>query len=334
MTNHSSFTIHFALKIIIFILLANYVLPQSKQITIHRDTSYTSKSALIKVNKKYPKAVLVQYSEDSNLIIYKDLEYTNYDGRKLRLDLFSPIVDSNNMLPLVILIHGGGWASGDRSMLIPLAQQLAENGFISAAVEYRLSPEEKYPAAVNDIITSIKWLKYHSHEYNIDSSKVTLLGTSAGGHLATYVSTTWKSKSFSTPDSLDDVSARLAAVIDIDGVLDLTDPAESGKDDDPSNPSVLKRWLGYTYKEKPKLWQDVSPVNHVDEDTPPILFINSSIPRFHAGRDRMIEKMKDLNIYSEVHTLKNSPHSFWLFDQWFEPTKQYVIEFLDKVFYQ
>jgi len=69
----------------------------------------------------------------------------------------------------------------------------------------------------------------------------------------------------------------------------------------------------------------------VNENSPPIQFINSSIPRFHIGREEVIEKLKAYSIHSEVKAFQDAPHSFWLFDPWFERTGKYVVEFLDKV---
>jgi len=45
----------------------------------------------------------------------------------------------------------------------------------------------------------------------------------------------------------------------------------------------------------------------------------------------MIEKMNKLNIYSEVHTIPNTPHQFWLFHPWFDETANYILKFLDKI---
>jgi len=66
-------------------------------------------------------------------------------------------------------------------------------------------------------------------------------------------------------------------------------------------------------------------------NTPPILFINSSLPRFHAGRDSVISILNSHGIYSEVHTLPETPHPFWLFHPWFDQTVEYATGFLDKV---
>ncbi|MCB0295211.1 MAG: hypothetical protein KDG51_08215, partial [Calditrichaeota bacterium] len=79
------------------------------------------------------------------------------------------------------------------------------------------------------------------------------------------------------------------------------------------------------------LWKAASPVYYVNENSPPILFINSSMPRFHAGRDAVIEKLDRFSIYHEVHTFADAPHSFWLFDPWFEGTGRLMVRFLESV---
>jgi pectinesterase len=65
---------------------------------------------------------------------------------------------------------------------------------------------------------------------------------------------------------------------------------------------------------------------------PPIIFINSSIERFHAGRDTMLDTLKRYGIYHEVHTFPNTPHPFWMFRPWQPEVVRYVGEFLDRVF--
>ncbi len=75
-------------------------------------------------------------------------------------------------------------------------------------------------------------------------------------------------------------------------------------------------------------------MEHVGSKSPPILFVNSSIPRFHAGRNDLIKVLDRYGIFSQVHTFDKSPHPFWLFHPWFEPTVQKVRGFLDRVFKQ
>jgi pectinesterase len=257
----------------------------------------------------------------------------------MHLDIYSP-KKKNNLFPAIILIHGGGWRTGNRQMETPMAQFLASHGYVAATVEYRLSPEALFPAALVDIITAIKWLRSNSDKYNIDTNKIAIYGCSAGGQLAATIGTANEKQnylkynpSFSSDNKVNDHSSSVQAIIDVDGVLDMTDPNESGKDTILSKPSAGKSWFGFSYKEKPDLWKEASALNCVNINSAPICFINSSNPRFHAGRDEMISKLNKLNIYSEVHTIPNTPHEFWLFHPWFEIASNYIIDFLNKIFY-
>jgi hypothetical protein len=114
------------------------------------------------------------------------------------------------------------------------------------------------------------------------------------------------------------------AIVDIDGILAFKHPESK-------EAKAASLWLGGNYDEKPIIWEQAAPLNHTDNNTPPILFINSSIPRFHAGRDDMIAILNKYGIYNEVQTIKNSPHSFWFLNPWFDDTILFTTQFLDKL---
>jgi acetyl esterase/lipase len=80
------------------------------------------------------------------------------------------------------------------------------------------------------------------------------------------------------------------------------------------------------------LWKEASPTNHVSKNTPPILFIGSSQTRFSVGRDEMMEKLKFFGVDTEVVLLPDTPHSFWMFDPWVEPTIDAIEVFLNREF--
>ena len=82
---------------------------------------------------------------------------TPYGKRDLHADLFRP--EKAGKYPALILIHGGGWRAGDKSMEVPMAQMIASKGFVAVAVEYQLSLEAKYPAAVHNIKAAIRWVR-------------------------------------------------------------------------------------------------------------------------------------------------------------------------------
>lgn len=302
---------------------------------IPRDTSFTPYSAWMKIKKDFPDAEIVKPHLPENVnatynLVYASLPETKHGKRDLHLDLFHP--KSEGKYPALILVFGGGWRSGSRAAQVPMAQQIAAKGYVTATVEYRLSPEALYPAAVHDIKAAIRYLRANAERYNIDPERIAISGSSAGGQLAALVGMTADIEKFDGYSASMNQPVNIQAIIDMDGILDFTDPSESAKDDDPKKRSAGAYWFGATYKEAPEQWVEASPLIYAGKDTPPILFINSALPRFHAGRDQVIEKLDNYGIYSEVQTISDTPHPFWLFHPWFDQTVGYMVTFLDKQF--
>lgn len=321
-------------SLLLLIITAQLVTAQSYPIIngISRDTSFNPTSAYKKAKKQYPFIKLVKPDLSENVKDLFNVTYKELNERELTLDLFIPGSNTGKPKPVVLLIHGGGWASGSKEHMLPMAQKLAEKGFVTAAVEYRLSPEAKYPAGIKDLKAAIKWLKASASTYDIDTSKIAVLGGSAGATLASILGTTAGIRKFEHTDYLSEYSSKVHAVINMDGILDFTHPAESGKDTIPGKLSAGARWFGATYKESPEIWEEASPLFYVDENTSPVLFINSTLKRFHAGRDLFVNQLDSLGIFSEMHTIPGTPHPFWLFDPWFEKAFDYTHRFLKNVF--
>jgi len=299
---------------------------------IPRDTSFTVASAAVEVLAQFPNATIVFPSLPSGVVERKNLLYASIGGRELHLDAYVPDTPAHHPHPAVILIHGGGWRSGDRSQTVPMAQRLAAAGYVAVAVEYRLSPEARYPAALHDLKSAVRWLRAHARELTLDTARIAALGCSAGGHLAALLGTTAGEQRFEGNGGTPGHTSTIQAIVDIDGVLDFTHPAESGKDTGSAKPSAGASWLGATYRERPDLWREASPLQHVSRQTPPVLFLNSSLDRFHAGRHEMIVKLQAYGIPSHVQTFPDTPHPFWLFHPWFDSTCAHVIRFLDTTF--
>ena len=176
-------------------------------------------------------------------------------------------------------------------------------------------------------------MKKHAHEYDIDTAKIVIAGFSAGGELAAFIGTTGNMPLFEGCDCNRDEPSNVAAIVDIDGTLSFTN-AESGEGDDSRGTSAATYWFGYPKKGNEILWETASPLSYVSSQTPPTLFINSSVDRMHAGRNAYIAALDGMHIYSEVHTFEGAPHSFCLFDPWFDPAIKYIVDFLKKVFPQ
>jgi pectinesterase len=283
-------------------------------------------TALERARRVNPRAALPPV-DSSGTRSEQGIVYAVRGDRELRLDLFAPISTGKRRRPAILLIHGGGWMSGDRSMEVPMARRFARHGYVAAAVEYRRSPEARYPAALCDCREAVRWLRRNAEHYAIDPARIAVMGGSSGGHLAALLAT--------AADTLqcgeEGVPAPIRAVVDVDGPVDLTDPSESAKDSDPARPSAAKRWLGFSYADRPELWKSVSPAFLVGAGTPPILFINSSEIRFSAGRDVMRARMRDLGIECEVVEIPDSPHTFWLLEPWTGKAFEAALAFLDRV---
>jgi acetyl esterase/lipase len=118
-----------------------------------------------------------------------DVVYAQPMGhRPLRLDLYQP--PAGKPRPLVVFVHGGGWTTGHKRATAHFADfpgllaDLAQRGFVVASVEYRLSAEQAFPGAVDDVKAAIAFLRGNAGRYGIDAGKVAVWGGSAGAHLA------------------------------------------------------------------------------------------------------------------------------------------------------
>ncbi|MDR2937136.1 MAG: alpha/beta hydrolase [Rikenellaceae bacterium] len=305
---------------------------------IPRDTSFTVWSAYRQEIQKYPRIRIVPLVIPAGIVVKQDIVYsvlsdTPYGRRELHLDIYRP--DNRLAYPALLMIHGGGWNSGDRSMEAPMAAALATRGYVCIPVEYRLSPEALYPAAIYDVKAAIRWVRAHAADLGIDPNRIAVSGDSAGGLLADLAGATNGNPHYEGEGGYSHIPSTVQAVVDLDGVADLAVPArterarkarEAGRE----LPGDA-RWLGGTYEESPAVWQAVSPARQLSLASAPVCFINSS-NRDHPGLTVQVGRMKALDIPYELHTIPDTPHPFWLFDPWFGPTIELMAAFLCKTF--
>lgn len=308
-------------KIVVLLVLFLKVIDARSQ--YRTDTSYTVKSTYAKLIDEYPFITIAKAKKNPNVNQVNDVVYYKQNNRALHFDAF---LNKNKKLnPAVILIHGGGWRSGNKNQMHELAQQIASKGYSCFAIEYRLSPEAKYPEGIYDVKNAIRFIKDNAKRFRVAPDKIAVLGCSSGGQMAALIGTTNGNPAFEDVTNKSKSSSAVNAIIDIDGVLAFKHP-ESKEGE------MAAFWLNGTYDENPENWKNASALSHADKNTPPVLFINSSFERFHAGRDDMIVLLNQNKIYNEVKTIENSPHSFWFFQPWFNQTIVYTTQFLDTIF--
>ncbi|WP_299780571.1 alpha/beta hydrolase [uncultured Formosa sp.] len=278
------------------------------------DTSYTINSAYQKIVKKYSYVSIAKLKDVEPVLCIPNISYKVQADINLCMNAFINIKE--NRKPAIILIHGGAWKSGVKEMLDPLAQNLAINGFNCFTIDYRLAPQYKFPEAIFDINDAIQFIIQSAEEFKIDSNKIIILGCSAGAQLASLVAATSHSTTFQKEP------VHLRALINIDGILAFSHPKSK-------EGTLAASWIGDTEKNNLNLWNEASALTYIDENCPPTLFIASDFERFQAGRDEMISILKQYNIQYQVKTIHNAPHTFWLFNPWFDEVIRSILNFLN-----
>ncbi len=277
--------------------------------------------------KNYPLVTRLSDELPSGITAKPGIVYQRYGAREMHLDLFQP--KGRGPFPAVLLVHGGAWITGNHAMENPFAMELARRGYVAATVEYRLSNEAKYPAAIYDLKASIRWLRANAARFNTDPNRIAAVGASAGGHLVALLGATNGMTNFEGAGDNLGVSSAVQSVVDIDGPVTFIDPGNIEKEiKGPYDTNT--RFIGGSFKEKPDVWREASPITHVNSHSAPVLFINSSSYRPFQQREEMRDKLNALGIMSEIVVIPDTPHPFWLFHPWFDSTVQYTDEFLKK----
>ncbi|MFT3826366.1 MAG: alpha/beta hydrolase [Chitinophagaceae bacterium] len=323
------------MKVLLFLLTSSIAFSVNAQmtsgITGKPDTSFANYSAYVKELKRHPEIKLVQEFSFATVQEQKNVVYCTTGQRSLLLDAFYPKKKAKKKSTAILIIHGGGWRSGNRAQHHPLAQQLANLGYVCFTPEYRLSTEALYPAAVYDLKAALRWVRANAKKYNVDTARVVVMGFSAGGELAAFLGVTGNKTAYEGDSCNKTYKTNVNAVVDLDGTLSFVHP-ESGEGNDTKSISAGTYWFGYSRKDNPALWEEASPLTHAGSNTPPFLFINSGVDRMHAGRDDFRKILDQYNIYSEVQGFPDSPHTFPLLQPWFDPMVSYIDTFLKKVF--
>lgn len=105
-------------------------------------------------------------------------------GEGVPVRIYSPVAGSG-VLPVLVFYHGGGWVIGDLDSHDTLCRSLANQAQCRVvAVDYRLSPEHKFPAALDDAYSVLEWIEQHAGDINVDPNRIAVAGDSAGGNLA------------------------------------------------------------------------------------------------------------------------------------------------------
>jgi acetyl esterase/lipase len=222
--------------------------------------------------------------------VMADLKFAAPNGKPLLLDLYLPI-GVEKLSPVIVWLHGGGWRIGDRKLGPDFRVRFAERGYAMASIEYRLSGEALFPAQIQDVKAAIRWLRSVANEYGLDSGKIGLWGSSAGGHLAALAGTTGEGiledlelgcaeftsdvqavmNGYGPTDFLQmDAYSKKEIAVSVDPESDLLQPSKNHEAMD----SPESQLLGAPILSVPYLVREANPITYVKNGLPPFLIMH------------------------------------------------------------
>jgi len=222
-----------------------------------------------------------------------------YSG-SLQLDYYPALGRSH--APCVIVIHGGGWDSGDRGQIGSFNNGLAARGYAVADISYRLAPAAVWPAQREDVAAAVAFVKAQAPVWGIDASRIVLFGRSAGGQIAE-----------AAGYELHDPAIR--GVVALYAPSDLIFAWKLGRPDDALNsPELLRRFLGGTPETAAAAFESASALFHVDRRSPPTLMVHGTIDTLVWQRHsiRLAEKLTAAGVPNLLVALPWATHALEL----------------------
>ncbi|MCC6402604.1 MAG: alpha/beta hydrolase [Fimbriimonadaceae bacterium] len=232
-----------------------------------------------------------------------DIVYATVAGTELKLDLYRPQeATAGSRLPVVVVVHGGAWMSGNKKDMAPICEAFAKEGIAAATVQYRLAPAHRWPSMIDDCQTAVRFLRDHAETYGLDPARMGACGASAGGHLSLLLGML----ETRDPAVESKTSSKVSCVVNLFGPTDLSQDYPKSLAD-----SLCKAVLGKPYAEAGEEIKDFSPVSHVSAGSAPVFTIHGTadplVPVVQV--DRLDEVLKKAGIEHEVRKVEGMGHA-------------------------
>lgn len=238
---------------------------------------------------------------DNKLIISNDIQYGQALDKQgnlqlLKLDVYRSTDDDSKKHPAIVLVHGGGFAAGDKQqeLYVKMAKAFVQQGYVALSINYRLNA--KRDSAYADAYTALMWINKHCDEYGIDPEKVLIGGDSAGGAIAV-------NTAFANPEK-----TKFAGCIDLWGGLSPINPA-------------------YVHTQP---WDEPIFALPISANVPPTLIIHGTednVVPISTSR-YLSEELASQGVYNELHILEGAQHYPETYAEQFIPI---MLRFADKV---
>jgi acetyl esterase/lipase len=240
--------------------------------------------------------------ETGRVTVEQDVVFGTGGGRDLKCNVYMP-PQQGSARPAVLLVHGGGWATGDRMQLHGYGILIGRLGYVCVATEYRLSGESKWPAQIQDVKACLRWMRANAGRLGIDAQKITVSGNSAGAHLALMVAGTPNMAEFEGDGGNTGVATDVAACIAIYGPALLYAPGQPLSDQ-------FSFLFGRGYTEETA--RTASPIAHVSAGFPPTLLITGNKDELVPVESSflMYDALTKAGARAELHVYEGAPHAF------------------------
>lgn len=268
--------------------------------------SHSARYLMFLVALLSPATLAMDASSCDQTGFHQDVSIGVIDGVELSINVAFPEVVSEEPRPVLILIHGGGFISGNKDSKNPQIQKLSRLGFVSVSAMYRLSPDFRFPAAIEDVQLAIRYLKANATRYHIDPNRIIVSGSSAGSYLAVMVGVAANSNVFSDhglysqfDSSVRAVAAQSAPIGDFRSAKYLNRPTVKRlADPDSDNFEVVLAAM--------------SPVTYLDSSDPPFFLSHGDadpVVPVAMSREFVLELQKLDHPY-EYYEVKGGTHDF------------------------
>lgn len=243
---------------------------------------------------------------DDSVLIDRAIDYTSIPHGKLAMDVARP--KAPGRYPGIILIHGGGFSAGNRESYLPMATRLAQNGYVAAAVSYRLTPSYQFPIPLYDVKAAVRFLRANAERFGVDKDHLAAIGVSAGATWSQMLAVTRNLPQFEGNGAARNESSSVDCAISFYGRSDLRRAYEGSR----NAAEALPPLLGGDRMHALDMHYRASPINWITPDSAPILAI-------HGTRDLnvpfeqsvwLVERMRSMGVEAELETIAEAGHGF------------------------
>lgn len=187
---------------------------------------------------------------ESKIAVERNIVFGKTDKEYLTADIYKPI--KGEKLPVILLIHGGGFESGSKEKYDEWGPYLARKGFVAMSINYRLATPlySSWPGVIDDVWAAVNWLVKHANELRIEPLKMALIGDSAGAYIA----------SLFTLMNPVNASFKVRVVVCVYGIYDLDKSSQELNHD---LNRLNKKLIGSSYEETPEKYKAASPSSYI-----------------------------------------------------------------------